>query len=54
MISQHIYPEEFTTTDLTGIFLISVSQEVLVHIAPTGKYLKKEESVDVLCFSHQM
>lgn len=35
MISQHIHPEKFTSTDLTGVFLVSMCQKVFVHIAPT-------------------
>lgn len=43
MISQHIHPEKFTSTDLTGVFLVSMCQKVFVHIAPTWKHLKGKE-----------
>lgn len=39
MVPQDVHPEELASADLTGVLLIPVSQQMLVHVAPAGKHL---------------
>lgn len=39
VVSQHIDTEELAAADLTGVFFVSVSQQVFVHVTATGKHL---------------
>ena len=39
VISKDVHAEELAAADLTGVLLIAVSQQVLVHVAPAGEYL---------------
>lgn len=39
VVPEDVHTEELPATDLTGVLLIPMSQQVLVHIAPAGEYL---------------
>lgn len=39
VISKNVHAEELAAADLTGVLLITVSQQMLVHVAPAGEHL---------------
>lgn len=39
VISKDVDAEELAATDLTGVLLITVSQQMLVHVTPAGEHL---------------
>lgn len=39
VISEDVHAEELASADLTGVLLVAVSQQVLVHVTPTGEHL---------------
>lgn len=39
VISQDVHAKEFAGTDLTRVLLITVCQQMLVHVAPAGEHL---------------
>lgn len=39
VISQDVHAEELAAADLTGVLLITVSQQMLVHVTPAGEHL---------------
>lgn len=42
VVPEHVHAEEPAAADLTGILLVAVGQQVLVHVAPAGEYLWAE------------
>lgn len=43
VVPEHVHAEELAPTDLTGVLLVAVGQQVLVHIAPAGEHLRAGE-----------
>lgn len=39
MVPEYVHSEELAPTDLAGVLLVTVGQQVLVHVAPTGEHL---------------
>lgn len=39
VISKDIHAEELAAADLAGVLLITVSQQMLVHVTPAGEHL---------------
>ena len=39
VISEDVHTEELPAADLTGVLLITVSQQMLVHVTPAGEHL---------------
>ena len=39
VVPEHVHTEELAPADLTGVLLVAVGQQVLVHVAPAGEHL---------------
>ena len=39
VVSEDVHAEELATADLAGVLLISVGQQMLVHVAAAGEHL---------------
>lgn len=39
VVPEYVHSEELAPTDLAGVLLVTVGQQVLVHVAPTGEHL---------------
>lgn len=39
VIPEDVHAEELAGADLAGVLLIAVSQQMLVHVTPTGEHL---------------
>lgn len=46
VISKDVHAEELAAADLTGVLLITVSQQVLVHVTPAGEHLRTQTALD--------
>lgn len=47
VVSEDVHAEELASADLTGVLLIAVSQQMLVHVAPAGEHLCTQNPVRV-------
>lgn len=43
VVPEHVHAEELAPADLTGVLLVAVGKQVLIHIAPAGEHLWAEE-----------
>lgn len=42
VVPEDVHTEELAPADLTGVLLVAVGQQVLVHVAPAGEHLWAE------------
>lgn len=39
VVPEHVHSEELAPTDLAGVLLVTVGQQMLVHVAPAREHL---------------
>lgn len=53
VVPEYVYSEELAPADLTGVLLVTVGQQMLVHVAParehlgTGSQCSERRSLDI-------
>lgn len=50
VVPEHVHTEELAPADLTGVLLVAMGQQVLVHVAPAGEHLKAGERRGDICY----